>query len=713
MKKKQVIRRKSNVIPKYEIGGVTYGEDISKELLKLKLADENKSALGYGIDYGMQGMSAGSGFGGIGGTTGSLIMEGVGLVGGLLDGIINGKKDAEASNREQRKGVIDTMQANMYSGSTSVNNPLGQTVKYPYGGMMQPNAEVEGGEVLKQPNGQVNTMQGPSHAQGGIDVNAPQGTKVYSDRIKHKVGNKYETYAETAAKLNKILDKYKKVDKNEDTLKKNSDALMIARIQQKLDNLFDEQEMQKTAQGIEQPEQQTMAYGGTTGWPPYKEYNPYTMNPSGIDIPTEEESQEDLNSRARFINPVKQVDIEEETDNIELSTYNNDLNFNIPKNKIYFTGRNANLPNNISLNTAYNTGIMPTTTNKGFTPKYPGITGNYGKFMMFPNNKGLNFDPNNPLNYNPQPGQSFNANAETEQTQAAAPTVYNNNSAGIGQTGAGVGDAGAIETEEQKKERRKEEKQKRRKEEEQSKRKSAGAGILEAAPMIYNLLQKRPDQMPTAPYMDTQMVTPERMSNEQDLREAERNYSAIVNDKSLPVAQRLLASRQLQSTKAQILQQTENQYKQDINRAQEVNTAKIHKNIDTAMKIKDINDANIGAYANKRAQAMGDISQLAQKKTLEKNMAKKNDMMMNTLKSTFPDYTFKDDGTIVNKEGKPLSAEELTKVKTLYNALMNYNGQGLYNNPNVDPAYMNSYQAWDYSYGSPENTNYNKATGKE
>lgn len=378
---------------------------------------------------------------------------------------------------------------------------------------------------------------------------------------------------------------------------------------------------------------------------------------------------------------------EEETDNIELSTYNNDLNFNIPKNKIYFTGRNAILPNNSSLNTAYNTGITTPTTVRGFTPKYPEINGKYGKFMMFPNKNGINYDPNW---YSPKVGKSFSDINNVPQ--------IGTNSIGSASTGPinNGPDITPLSTE---------------------KKKTDWAGIgstaLEAAPMIYNLLQKKPDQMPTAPYMDTQMVIPERMSNEQDLREAERNYSAMVNDQSLPAAQRLLASRQLQSTKAQILQQTENQYKQDINRAQEVNAAKIHKNIDTAMKIKDINDANIGAYANQRAQAMGDISQLAQKKTLEKNMAKKNDMMMNTLKSTFPDYTFKDDGTIVNKEGKPLSAEELTKVKTLYNALMNYNGQGLYNNPNVDPAYMNSYQAWDYSYGSPENTNYNKATGKK
>lgn len=43
--------------------------------------------------------------------------------------------------------------------------------------------EVEGGEVLENPQGKVKKAVGPSHAGGGIDVNVAPGTKVYSDRI--------------------------------------------------------------------------------------------------------------------------------------------------------------------------------------------------------------------------------------------------------------------------------------------------------------------------------------------------------------------------------------------------------------------------------------------------------------------------------------------------------------------------------------------------
>lgn len=43
--------------------------------------------------------------------------------------------------------------------------------------------EVEGGEVMQQPNGQLHQIKGASHEEGGVNVTVPQGTKVYSDRL--------------------------------------------------------------------------------------------------------------------------------------------------------------------------------------------------------------------------------------------------------------------------------------------------------------------------------------------------------------------------------------------------------------------------------------------------------------------------------------------------------------------------------------------------
>lgn len=44
--------------------------------------------------------------------------------------------------------------------------------------------EVEGEEVGEMPNGQLLNFQGPSHEQGGIPVSLPEGTEIYSKRIK-------------------------------------------------------------------------------------------------------------------------------------------------------------------------------------------------------------------------------------------------------------------------------------------------------------------------------------------------------------------------------------------------------------------------------------------------------------------------------------------------------------------------------------------------
>ncbi len=46
------------------------------------------------------------------------------------------------------------------------------------------NAEVEGGEVVQAPGQPAVKVSGPKHEQGGVDIKAPAGTKVYSDRLK-------------------------------------------------------------------------------------------------------------------------------------------------------------------------------------------------------------------------------------------------------------------------------------------------------------------------------------------------------------------------------------------------------------------------------------------------------------------------------------------------------------------------------------------------
>lgn len=64
-------------------------------------------------------------------------------------------------------------------------NILGGSSQFAKGGTVNnPKVEVEGQEVAELPNGQVGEFQGPSHEDGGIKMNLPEGTDIYSKRIK-------------------------------------------------------------------------------------------------------------------------------------------------------------------------------------------------------------------------------------------------------------------------------------------------------------------------------------------------------------------------------------------------------------------------------------------------------------------------------------------------------------------------------------------------
>ena len=81
-----------------------------------------------------------------------------------------------------------------------------------YGGA---NIEVEGDEVAQYPTGDLVQFDGPRHENGGIDVNLPNGTDIYSDRIsidnKTMAQRKLER-EKNAAKFAKMYEKNKSAD---------------------------------------------------------------------------------------------------------------------------------------------------------------------------------------------------------------------------------------------------------------------------------------------------------------------------------------------------------------------------------------------------------------------------------------------------------------------------------------------------------------------
>ena len=77
---------------------------------------------------------------------------------------------------------------NQMSGATvgDFKNDIGALGKQTaaYGGKIGAEVEVEGKEVAETPDGKMMEFKGPSHEEGGIDVNLPGGTDVYSKRVK-------------------------------------------------------------------------------------------------------------------------------------------------------------------------------------------------------------------------------------------------------------------------------------------------------------------------------------------------------------------------------------------------------------------------------------------------------------------------------------------------------------------------------------------------
>lgn len=72
------------------------------------------------------------------------------------------------------------------------------------------NVEVEGDEFIKTPDGQTGMVNGPDHEEGGVPMDLPVGTEVYSKRLRHPQTG--ETMAERAekreARIKEAIQKY-------------------------------------------------------------------------------------------------------------------------------------------------------------------------------------------------------------------------------------------------------------------------------------------------------------------------------------------------------------------------------------------------------------------------------------------------------------------------------------------------------------------------
>ena len=155
-------------------------------------------------------------------------------------------------------------------------------------GVPTANIEAEGNEIIETPDGEVSELKGPDHKQGGININVPKGTKIFSEDL--KIGGK--TMAERKKKRENRINKMKKrlektplddILKNatERTAEKNAQEeqadLQFQEYARKLQGMFEEAEkfaLGTGPGGVGDPPDDFKFYNGAT----YERYKPYLDN---------------------------------------------------------------------------------------------------------------------------------------------------------------------------------------------------------------------------------------------------------------------------------------------------------------------------------------------------------------------------------------------------------------------------------------------------
>jgi hypothetical protein len=211
---------------------------------------------------------------GWGSVTGSLVGAGIGTliapgIGTTLGAQLGSGIGGMAENRIKENQMIDAGQElPLENGNNKILmdtvGGVGKTLMstMAYGGkVFNPNSEVEDKEVGLMPNGRTEVFKGDLHGEDndndgfeGIPKELPEGTKIFSDRL--KVGNK--TFANVAKKFSN--DKWQIIVDNPraNNIDKETAKLMMVQNNDKLNSLFKEQESMKFKKGM--PSE--FAYGG-------------------------------------------------------------------------------------------------------------------------------------------------------------------------------------------------------------------------------------------------------------------------------------------------------------------------------------------------------------------------------------------------------------------------------------------------------------------
>jgi hypothetical protein len=181
-------------------------------------------------------LSSTAGMAGTGATFGS-VGAGIGAAAGLGIGIYQHLQEQEVEKKQQEQLAQQRRINNIYN-TTEFTTGRGMELM-PYGGNVgNSTVELEQGEVFRTPDGQMQALstQAPSHAQGGVTMNLPNGTQVLGKKELMAQGKQFK---DLGRKLNKTQEKYmKSLESNPTSIASTTAKRMLSNVQKQFDALF-------------------------------------------------------------------------------------------------------------------------------------------------------------------------------------------------------------------------------------------------------------------------------------------------------------------------------------------------------------------------------------------------------------------------------------------------------------------------------------------
>jgi hypothetical protein len=169
----------------------------------------------------------------------------------------------------------------------SANPQISNSMKLPvsfgaYGAKVKGNIEIEGDEVVQTPTGQVTKMQGPSHEEGGIDMNIvpsneeltqtqiPENSQVIPDRILGADGRTLADRAMTRERKERNIDKILSINKTDMAVKNAANRKKSFLKKEATEDMLLQTMVQQMMQPQEEPQQMApWGDGKVQGTAPY------------------------------------------------------------------------------------------------------------------------------------------------------------------------------------------------------------------------------------------------------------------------------------------------------------------------------------------------------------------------------------------------------------------------------------------------------------